>query len=96
MRIRKGKVCDRTFKTYQVQNKPNLDNIFKSYLCYHNLESLHNSPHYFERLPKKLFAMVHQLGFPTFIVTFTYTKRLWEFFIKNFTHITCFKMKTLK
>jgi hypothetical protein len=83
VRIRKGKICDRTLKTYQVQNKPNLDNIFKSYLCYHNLESLHNSPHYFERLPKTLFAMVHQLGFPTFIVTFTYTKRLWDFFIKT-------------
>jgi hypothetical protein len=26
--------------------------------------------------------MVHQLGFSTFIVTFTSTKRLWDFFIK--------------
>jgi hypothetical protein len=27
--IRKGKLCGRTLKAYQVQNKPNLDNIFQ-------------------------------------------------------------------
>jgi hypothetical protein len=57
---------------------------------------LHNSPHYFERLQKILFAMVHQLGLPTFIVISTSIERLWDFFIKKFTHITCFKIKSLK
>ncbi len=44
---------------------------------------LHNSPHYFERLQKNLFAMVHQLGLPKFIVISTSIERLWDFFIKN-------------
>ncbi len=58
MQIQKGKLCGRTLKVYQVQNKPNLDNIFKSYLGYRDLEGLHNSFDYFERLQKNLFAMI--------------------------------------
>ncbi len=50
MQIRKGKLCGRTLKVYQVQDKPNVNNIFKSYLGYRDLESLCNSPDYFERL----------------------------------------------
>jgi hypothetical protein len=46
----KGKFCGRTSKSSQVQNKPNLDNIFKSYLGYHDLEGLQNLLYYFERL----------------------------------------------
>ncbi len=82
MRIQKGKLCGKTLKTYQVWNKSNFDNIFESYLGYNDLEGLCNSPHYFERLLKNLFAIVHQQGLPTFIVTFTSTERLWDFFIK--------------
>jgi hypothetical protein len=44
------KLCGRTLKAYQIQDKPNLNNIFKSYLDYHDLERLHNSIDYFERL----------------------------------------------
>jgi hypothetical protein len=36
----------------------NLDNIFKSYLSYHDMKSLRNSLDYFERLRKNLFAMI--------------------------------------
>jgi hypothetical protein len=54
----KKKLCGRTLKAYQVQNKPNLNNIFKSYLACHDLEGLCNSPNYFERLLKILFAMI--------------------------------------
>ncbi len=39
----------------QVQNKPNLDNIFKSYLGYHDLEGLHNLLCYFERLYRRVY-----------------------------------------
>ncbi len=82
MQIWKRKLCGRTLKAYQIRNKPNLDNIFKSYIGYHDLESLHNSLDYFERLQKTLFAMIRQLSFPTFFVTFTFAKRLWDPFIK--------------
>jgi hypothetical protein len=76
MQIRKGNLCGRTLKAYQIWDKPNSNDIFKSYLGYHDLEGLHNSPNYFERLWKKLFVMIQQLGPPTFFVTFTSTKRL--------------------
>jgi hypothetical protein len=42
--IQKGKVCGRTLKADQVWDKPNLNDIFKSYLGYHDLEGWHNSP----------------------------------------------------
>jgi len=66
----KGKLCDRTLWIFQVQNKPNLDNILKSYLGYHDLQNLCNSPNYFERLQKNLFIMIKQLGLPTFFCHF--------------------------
>ncbi len=72
MQTWKGKLCGRTLKTYQIQDKPNLDNIFKSYLGYHDLEGLCNSFDYFERLQKTLFVMIWQLGPPMFFVTFIY------------------------
>ncbi len=83
MQIRKGKLCGKTLKTYQIRNKPNWDNIFKSYLSYHILEGLCNSLDYFERLWKTLFAMIRQLGPSTFFVIFTFVKRLWDLLIKT-------------
>jgi hypothetical protein len=83
-RMENGKLCGITLKVYQVQNKPNLDNIFKLYLSYHDLEGLCNSPDYFQRLRKKLFAMIRQFGLPRFFVIFTSTKILWDPFIKAF------------
>jgi hypothetical protein len=48
--IQKGKLCGRILKVHQTQDKPNIDNIFKSYLGYCDLEGLCNSTNYFERL----------------------------------------------
>jgi len=53
MQIQKGKLCGKTFFFFQVQDKPNLNNIFKSYLGYHDLQGLLNSHDYFEKLRKK-------------------------------------------
>jgi len=36
-------LCDNTFKTFQVWNKPKLGNIFKSHLGYDDLQGLRNS-----------------------------------------------------
>jgi len=55
VRIQKDKLCGRTLKAYQVWDKPNLNNIFKSYLGYCDLEGLCNSFDYFERLWKKIY-----------------------------------------
>jgi hypothetical protein len=42
---KKKKLCGRTLKAYELQDKPNLDNIFKM-----DWEGLCNSLDYFERL----------------------------------------------
>ncbi len=68
---------------YQVWDKPNLDNIFKSYLSYHDLESLCNSPNCFEKLQKKLVIMIYQFGPLLFFVTFTSIEKLRDPFIKT-------------
>ncbi len=82
MQIWKWKLCGKTLKVYQVRDKPNLDNIFKLYKGYHDLEGLHNSIDYFEKLQKNLFIMIRQLSPPTFFIIFTSTKRLWDPFTK--------------
>jgi hypothetical protein len=84
--IWKGKLYGRTLKVYQIRDKPNLDNTFKSYLGYHDLEGLCNSLDYFERLWKKLFAMIQQLGPSTFLVTFTSIKIILLLSLKLYTH----------
>jgi hypothetical protein len=38
--IWKGKLYGRTLKAYQMRDKPNLDNTFKSYLGYHTTRNL--------------------------------------------------------
>jgi hypothetical protein len=80
--IWKGKWCGRTLKAFQIQNKPNINKILKSYLGYYDLQGLHNSFDYFENLWKNLFAMIGQLVLPTFFITFTSAERLWDPLIK--------------
>jgi len=79
----KGKLCGRTLKASQVRDNPNLNNIFKSYIDYHDLQCLCNSLDYFERLQKNLCRMIRQLGPSTFFVTFTSVERLWDPLIKT-------------
>jgi hypothetical protein len=55
-----------------------MDNIFKSFLGYCDLEGFCNSLDYFERLQKNLLAMIQKLGPSTFFVIFTSTKKLWD------------------
>ncbi len=49
----------------------------KSYLAYCDLEGWYNSLDYFERLRKKLFVMIQQLGLLMFFVEI-----LWDLFNK--------------
>ncbi len=77
MQLQKEKLCGIILEDSQVRDKPNLYNIFESYLDYHDFQCLCNSPDYFERLQKNLFTMMKQFGLPTLFVTFTSIKRLW-------------------
>ncbi len=76
--LRKRKLCGRTLKAYQVWDKPNLDNIFKSYLSYCDMEGLHNHLIILKGC-KKIYL---QLSLPTFFVIFTFAQRLWDPIIK--------------
>jgi hypothetical protein len=51
--ICKGKLNGRSLEDFEVQDKPNLDKIFKSYLGYYDLEGLHASPYYLKNLKIK-------------------------------------------
>jgi hypothetical protein len=55
-----------------------MDNIFKSFLGYCDLEGFYNSLNYFESLQKNLLATIQNLGPSTVFVIFTSTKRLWD------------------
>jgi hypothetical protein len=49
----------------------------QSHIGFRELEKLRTSPDYIEGLRKNLFAMIRQLGPPTFFVTLTSVERLW-------------------
>jgi len=83
VQIRKGKLCGRILKTYQIQNESNLENIFKSYLGYCDLEGLHKSPNYFEKLRKKFICNDSTTWSFNVLIIFTSTERLWDPFFKS-------------
>jgi len=53
VRICKGKLNGRSLKAFEVQDKPNLNKIFKSYLGYCDFKKLLPSPYYLKNLQKK-------------------------------------------
>lgn len=77
IRIRKGKLCGRRLTAGQVVEEPNLDKLLQSHIGFRDLEKLRTSPDYVEGLRKNLFAMIRQLGPPTFFITLTSAERLW-------------------
>jgi hypothetical protein len=56
-------------KRFQVQI--NLEKILKSDIGYIYFKNIHISPDYLQQIKKNIFAMIRQLGPPTFFVTFT-------------------------
>ncbi len=77
MRICKGKLFGHRLRAHDVINKPNLDVILHSDLGYMNLLELCTSLDYLSQLRKDVFAMIRQLGPPTFFATFTSAKSKW-------------------
>ena len=54
--------------------KPNLNNLLKFDMRYMDISKLYTSPHYLSQLRKIVFAMIRQLGPPTFFVTYLVQK----------------------
>ncbi len=61
-----------------VKQKPNLERILKSDIGYVDFKRIRISPDYIHQLKKNVFAMICQLGPPTFFVTFTSVEQNWD------------------
>jgi hypothetical protein len=70
-----------------VSNNVNLDKLLKVNLRYKKLGHIRTSPKYLYRLHKDVFAMIRQLGPPTFFVTFTMGINNWPTLIETFKRI---------
>ena len=64
--IERMQIARKSFK-----QKPNLERILKSNIGYVDFKRIRISPDYVHQLKKNFFAMICQLGPPTFFVTFT-------------------------
>ena len=56
----------------------NLSNILKSDIGYRFLQPVRGTPPYWQRTLKDLYAMIRQLGIPTWFVTFSAAEMRWE------------------
>jgi exonuclease III len=77
IRIRKGQLRGRTLLARDVKYKPNLEKILKSDIGYVDFKNIRISPDYLHQIQKNIFAMIRQLGPPTFFVTFTSAEHQW-------------------
>ena len=78
IRIRKGQLKGRKLVARDVKSKPNLDRILNSDIGYMDLKTIRTSPDYHQQIRNKLYAMIRQLGPPTFFVSFTSSEHLWD------------------
>jgi hypothetical protein len=87
IRIRKGQLKGRKLVAKDVKSKPNLDRILKSEISYMDLRSIRTSPDYLLGLCRNLYAMIRQLGPPTFFVLFSSAENRWKPLINAPKHI---------
>jgi hypothetical protein len=71
VRIRKGQLQGRNLLAKDVKYKANLEKILKYDIGYIDFKNIRISPDYFQQNKKIVFAMIQQLGPPTFFITFT-------------------------
>lgn len=75
--IRKGELKGKKLCAKDVKGMSNLNKFLQSPVGYHSLK-IYVFPDYVENMKKDIFAMIRQLGPPTFFVTFTSTDHLWQ------------------
>lgn len=78
VRIRKGKLRGIKLLAKDVKHKTNLEKILKSDIGYIDFKHIHISPYYLDQIKKNIFAMICQLGPPTFFFTFTSANYQWN------------------
>jgi hypothetical protein len=77
-------LLDHVLKASDVSTNEILNQILKSNLGYKELSRKRTSPNYLDYLRINVFAMIRQLGPPTFFVTFTTSVNNWLILIKTF------------
>jgi hypothetical protein len=87
IRIRKGQLRGRTLLARDVKYKPNLEKILKSDIGDIDFKNIRISPDYLHQIQKNIFAMIRQLGPPTFFITFTSAEHQWPPLISTLTEL---------
>ena len=78
VRLRKGKLGHTVLHAKDVQDDTNIDRMLHSRIGFRDFDSLRTSPDYKQKQKKNVFAMIRQLGPPTFFVTFSSAERRWR------------------
>jgi len=87
IRIRKGKLQGRKLLAKDVKYKKNLEKLLKSDIGYIDFKHIRISPDYLQQMQKHIFAMIQQLGPPTFFVTFTSAEHRWTPLVETLTEL---------
>jgi hypothetical protein len=96
VRIRKWQLKGQKLIAKDVKTKPNLDHILKSNIGYIDLKTIRTSPDYLQHRHKKLYAMICQLGPPTFFVSYSSAEHCWQPLVNALKQIRLNKKKKLK
>jgi hypothetical protein len=72
--VGRNKLQGRKLLAKDVKYKVNLEKILKYAIGYIDFKNIHISPDYLQKNKKTIFAMIRQLGPPTFFITFTSAK----------------------
>ena len=86
MALRKGKETTSDGKQVTasvLRDSENIGNILKSDIGYRFLQSVRGTPPYWQKTIKELYAMIQQLGIPTWFVTFSAAEMRWNDVIRT-------------
>ena len=94
VRIRKGQLKGRKILAKDVKYRANLEKLLKCDIGYIDFKNIRISSDHLEQIRKNIFAMIRQLGPPTFFVTFTSAEHRWKPLVD--TLVTLFRNKENK
>lgn len=77
IKLRKHNANDHKITAAQVRNKEGLERLIQSDSVFRDLPKLRTSPDYYDKLKKSVFAMIRQLGTPTWFFTFSCADLHW-------------------
>ncbi|XP_062609477.1 uncharacterized protein LOC134271261, partial [Saccostrea cucullata] len=80
--LRKCKTKGKTFTANEIRNPDQINNIVRHNEGFYVFKQLRNSPPYLETRKKDVFAMIRQLGLPTWFMSFSAADTRWNDLIK--------------